>query len=79
VATDDHPKGLHMDTMLALLDAYYPKSLREACKVGLLGLWRSLTISAGDVVIFFDFACLPQIGLGSNGEQILRTDDETMI
>jgi len=68
-----------MDTMLALLHAYYPKSLREAYKAGPLPLWRSLTISAGDVVIFFDFACLPQIGLGSNGEQILRTDDETMI
>jgi len=44
-----------------------------------LALWRSLTISAGEVVIFFDFGCLPQIGLDSNGEQILRTDDETLI
>jgi len=79
VATDDHPNGFLLDAMLASLDAYYPKSLREACNVGLSGLWRSLTISGRDVVIFFDFGCLPQIGLESNGEQIPRTHDEAAI
>jgi len=83
VQTPEHPNGLRLDTMLDLLDTYYPESLRSACKVGflqsLIGVWRSLTVSGADVVIFFDFACLPQIGQTPTGAQIPRTEAETTL
>ena len=83
INTPEHPTGFRLQSLLARLDAIYPRSLSQALRHGLsreslLSMWRSVTTGGADVLIFLDFACLPQEVM-RDGKVIPRTLEEQEI
>lgn len=70
IATEEHPGGLRLTTMLDKLNSHFSLAgLRCGnIKASLIGGW--------DVLLFFDFMCLPQVGKDKDGMEALRTPEE---
>lgn len=81
VVTEAYPAGLRLTTMMQNLDKTYIVSLAKAAETGWLGflprLLSAFHYSSTDVLLFFDFMSLPQIGKDNQGELIQRTSEET--
>lgn len=81
VPTPDHPGGLRLTTMIWKLAEHFslPQLGKGTGVRGRLqGIQNSL-LGGWDVLLFFDFMCLPQIGLDEHGQKILRTEAEEAI
>eukprot|EP00927_Polykrikos_kofoidii_P062605 TRINITY_DN5740_c0_g1_i4.p1 TRINITY_DN5740_c0_g1~~TRINITY_DN5740_c0_g1_i4.p1 ORF type:complete len:607 (-),score=67.75 TRINITY_DN5740_c0_g1_i4:152-1972(-) len=81
--TPSFPNGLRLASMLKRVNEHYPVTFREAFAdgwgVGILRLWNGMTHSGSDVLLFFDFAALPQIGKRDDGSLIERTEEELKV
>eukprot|EP00928_Gymnodinium_smaydae_P097759 TRINITY_DN8931_c0_g2_i1.p1 TRINITY_DN8931_c0_g2~~TRINITY_DN8931_c0_g2_i1.p1 ORF type:complete len:625 (-),score=99.65 TRINITY_DN8931_c0_g2_i1:115-1989(-) len=80
--TDEYPEGLRLCTMLERFEQYF--SLKSfGAGSGLKERFNricSALVGGNDVLIFFDFMCLPQEGLDADGEKLVeRTPDEQEI
>eukprot|EP00929_Paragymnodinium_shiwhaense_P001324 TRINITY_DN101548_c0_g1_i2.p3 TRINITY_DN101548_c0_g1~~TRINITY_DN101548_c0_g1_i2.p3 ORF type:complete len:182 (+),score=8.03 TRINITY_DN101548_c0_g1_i2:776-1321(+) len=68
--------------MVQRLGSIFPFTVLESCSgcSAFAGsLWRGLVHGGSDVLVFFDFMGLPQIGQTSDGELVPRTEEETTI
>jgi len=75
VPTDECPLGLRLTTMTKTLEEFYP----QTCSGNLMAMFRSMRLCGWDVLVFFDFMALPQIGKTEDGVEIPRTEEETAI
>eukprot|EP00928_Gymnodinium_smaydae_P087997 TRINITY_DN72158_c0_g1_i1.p1 TRINITY_DN72158_c0_g1~~TRINITY_DN72158_c0_g1_i1.p1 ORF type:complete len:604 (+),score=53.63 TRINITY_DN72158_c0_g1_i1:55-1866(+) len=77
---DSKGQGVRMSSMLKRLSVSFPETWAEAFQSGMIaGLrsaWNSLIHGGSDVLLFFDFMGLPQIGITEDGKQIPRTREE---
>merc|ERR1739849_42499 len=75
---------MRLASMMRILRHTFPESVcgetfQRGIWKGLVSIWNSLTIGGSDCLLFFDFMCLPQIGLAADGEPIDRTDEEKQV
>eukprot|EP00928_Gymnodinium_smaydae_P093189 TRINITY_DN7722_c0_g1_i2.p1 TRINITY_DN7722_c0_g1~~TRINITY_DN7722_c0_g1_i2.p1 ORF type:complete len:604 (-),score=45.22 TRINITY_DN7722_c0_g1_i2:57-1868(-) len=75
------PEGCRLSSMLARLAVTYPENLADVAGdgfwAGIRKLWNGITAGGSDVLLFFDFMSLPQIGKNPDGSLIQRTESET--
>lgn len=80
ICNPEFPMGVRLETMMQRLGLSYPESLSQAAARGWynfpLALMNSFRLGGSDVLIFFDFMCLPQIGRNNDGGLIDRTAEE---
>jgi len=77
VPTSDNPLGVRLETMAKRIDAFYPEHF--SLSAGFWPLFRSLRFSGWDVLVFFDFMAIPQIGKTDDGVEIPRTTEELQV
>eukprot|EP00931_Biecheleriopsis_adriatica_P103875 TRINITY_DN78666_c0_g1_i1.p1 TRINITY_DN78666_c0_g1~~TRINITY_DN78666_c0_g1_i1.p1 ORF type:complete len:559 (+),score=91.73 TRINITY_DN78666_c0_g1_i1:45-1679(+) len=70
------PYGLRLTTMTQSLNGIYPETL---CCKSVSAVLESMRLGGNDVLVFFDFMGLPQIGKKDDGELIQRTEEEAAI
>eukprot|EP00928_Gymnodinium_smaydae_P094036 TRINITY_DN7847_c0_g4_i2.p1 TRINITY_DN7847_c0_g4~~TRINITY_DN7847_c0_g4_i2.p1 ORF type:complete len:679 (-),score=69.11 TRINITY_DN7847_c0_g4_i2:47-1795(-) len=78
-ATAAFPGGLRLTTMLDKLDHYFrPSCIKEGKSFKLLcrAALDYKSLGGSDILIFFDFMCLPQIGADAEGKEVPRTTAE---
>jgi len=75
MATTEWPRGFRLNTLASRLEEHYPVQL--CCN--LCAMLASITVCGCDVLIFFDFMCLPQIGRDQQGIELPRTPEEQKI
>jgi len=75
VPSPECPTGLRLHSMSERLAEAYPENM----KCGFLAPFQSVRMCGWDVLVFFDFMALPQIGQNPDGSLIERTEEETQI
>eukprot|EP00929_Paragymnodinium_shiwhaense_P082947 TRINITY_DN43989_c0_g1_i1.p1 TRINITY_DN43989_c0_g1~~TRINITY_DN43989_c0_g1_i1.p1 ORF type:complete len:605 (-),score=27.60 TRINITY_DN43989_c0_g1_i1:271-2085(-) len=80
---DASGNAVRLNSMLRRLSISFPETMVSAFHLGLFmglrSMWKALVHGGSDVLLFFDFMGLPQIGLTADGEQIARTAEETTL
>jgi len=81
VLTNDHPKGLRLETMVsALEDHFSAKGLPKPFAQGYFSQLRAALTGGYDVLVFFDFMCIPQVGWDSTTNELIpRTPEEEVV
>lgn len=82
VTTDTYQHGVRLETMVRNMDTYFPQSIFAVggtCTQRLFRIFQGMRTGGNDVLLFFDFMGLPQIGKTESGELIQRTEAEDMI
>ena len=78
VVDEKHPLGVRLTTMLHKLEEFF--STRGLLKGnGFVGRWlriRASVAAGSDVLVFFDFMSIPQVGKDASGDPIPRTQGE---
>lgn len=76
--TDEYPVGLRLTTMLKKLNLHF--SFRCGCD--LRESWKRLqagVVGGQDIVLFFDFMCIPQETKDADGMVVARTPEEERV
>merc|ERR1711988_1774642 len=73
VPTDQHPYGLRLENLHQRLTQRRPKEW--SCTAN----YRWHMLAGWDILVFFDFMALPQVGVDANGDELPRTEAETQI
>lgn len=85
LATNESPHGLRLTTMSQRFEQFFPSScpgMFAMCSSPVSELSKALTSAIYtdyDVLIFFDFMCLPQKGKSSDGTVIERTAEDQAV
>ena len=81
VPTAQHPGGLRLETMVNKLERFFsPSSLGKGSTLAERLRFATYSLASHkDVVVFFDFMCVPQAGIAPDGTVIPRTAEEEKI
>jgi hypothetical protein len=83
ITTDEFPLGLRLTTMVRKLGLKFPTTFPEVFSGSICDavklLITAMTSQGDDVLIFFDFMALPQIGSRPDGTLIERTESEAAL
>merc|ERR1712194_565440 len=85
IASAENPGGIRLTSLLAALDSFFPTAWGSGTHGDrrffscLMRCIRGLSCGGWDVLLFFDFMSLPQIGRTASGDLIHRTEEEAAL